>query len=249
MSKTARLTILLATINMVVYIVVFVCWVLNDRYPLLTDKLTEFLALPPTIEGLASMPWAPFTYMFSHVSFLHLAVNLLWLIGFGGTMRCQPAWLAATYLSGGLAGSVFYAIYTHCSPFPSAPLIGASASVAAVVVAATILQPEAEVEVPFIGKIKLKWLAIFALISIFGGLSASTVAHLGGIVIGVTFGLTLRKIIGKVRTTSASPPLASRQEFLKEKVATSGFLSLTPSERDEFFCLSAVSPSESTNNH
>jgi len=82
--------------------------------------------------------WAftsPFTYTFLHGSFIHVAVNMIWLAAFGSPLanRIGTARFAAFFAVTGLASAFFFwAIH----PLAQAPLVGASGSISGMMGAA-----------------------------------------------------------------------------------------------------------------
>jgi hypothetical protein len=109
--------------------------------------------------------------------------------------------LTGLYLIGGLSGALFYIasynIFPYFAPVVSASvLLGASASIMAIVVAAALRAPNMELRLLFLGNIKLKYIAIlFILISFFGITSNNAggeIAHLGGALAGYIFIVSLR---------------------------------------------------------
>ncbi|MGN6305492.1 MAG: rhomboid family intramembrane serine protease [Mesorhizobium sp.] len=82
--------------------------------------------------------WAftsPFTYTLLHGSFLHVAVNMVWLAAFGSPLanRFGALRFAVFFMVTGLASAFFFcAIH----PFTQAPLVGASGSISGMMGAA-----------------------------------------------------------------------------------------------------------------
>ena len=76
-------------------------------------------------------------------------------------------------------------------------LIGASASVIAVVVAVAAYVPDYKIGLLFLGEVSIKWVAIvtvvFALISIDSGNPGTAIAHLGGALMGLWYGMGIRR--------------------------------------------------------
>jgi len=153
-----------------------------------------YFTLPSSLSQLARQPWSLFTYMFVHVDFMHILFNMLWLYWIGiifadflGQRR-----LVYTYILGGLAGGIIYLLISNIF-FPHQPfdLLGASAGVMAVIVAAAMLVPNYEIMLLLFGRVKLKYLAIaaFVLSTIidFTSNTGGKAAHLGGALYGVLF--------------------------------------------------------------
>jgi membrane associated rhomboid family serine protease len=168
----------------------------------------QWLALPSDISVLASRPWTLFTYMFLHFDFLHILFNLLWLYWFGKIflMYFDEKKLFGTYLFGGLTGGILYLLaYNFFPAFSSEAvnslLLGASASIIAIVVAAAIYVPNLKLNLLLIssifGPIKIIWIALISLFIYFLGITGSNaggnIAHLGGALWGFIYMVQLKR--------------------------------------------------------
>lgn len=159
------------------------------------DILVSKLSLPADPEALLWQPWSLVSYMFLHTDILHILFNMLILYWTGRlfTEYLGNEKLWATYLLGGLLGAVFYIVSFNLFPaFAAAKtyayLLGASAGVIAVLVAAATLLPDYIVHLLIFGPVKLKYVAIVSIllyfISIPLGNAGGHIAHLGGAVFG-----------------------------------------------------------------
>jgi len=158
----------------------------------------NYLALPSNLEVFARRPWTLITYMFLHVDFIHILMNLLWLYWFG-TIFIQELGLKkllSTYLLGGLSGGLlyvlFYNVFAVFEPVKASSVaLGASASVMAIVVATATYQPERRMHLVFIGPVKIVYIAIvmFILTSMvdFSVNTGGKIAHIGGALLGFIF--------------------------------------------------------------
>ena len=164
--------------------------------------LVDWLSIPSDINELISRPWTPLTYMFMHVGFIHLLFNILGLYWFGKLFlyHLEGEKLLSVYLLGGLAGAAFYIVSYNIFPvFESvnAILLGASASVFAILVAIAFYDPDREIRLFFIGTFPLKYVAAFYVLLSVVGISASNpggnIAHLGGAFWGWFYIYQLRK--------------------------------------------------------
>lgn len=140
--------------------------------------------------------WSIITYNFVHVDLGHIFFNLL-IFYFTGRIFQQfigDKKILSTYILGGVAGWFLYALFYNIFPvFASAnaagaPILGASASVMAVMIAAATMAPNIEVRLFMIFPIKFKWIAIFMLIADLINIESSNpgghIAHLGGAAFG-----------------------------------------------------------------
>jgi len=160
-----------------------------------TSKLTYWLAASSSFIETLKHPWSVITYMFLHERFWHLVFNMVFLY-FSGRIFIQylgERRLFSTYIFGGLAGLILYMIAYNLIPYfngsAGIPIMGASASVMAIFIAIAAYQPSLPVLLPFLGQVKLKYVAIFYLvmdyISIQGGDNVGGhIAHLGGAIFG-----------------------------------------------------------------
>jgi len=155
--------------------------------------IINWLAVPSNTSALISKPWTIITYMFLHAGFIHLLFNILGLYWFGKLFlyHFEGSKLLSVYLLGGIAGAVLYIIAYNLFPvFQSVNglLLGASASIFAVLVAAAFYDPNRGIMIPLIGTFALKYVAVFYVLLSVIGISSSNpggnIAHLGGAIWG-----------------------------------------------------------------
>jgi membrane associated rhomboid family serine protease len=170
---------------------------LSNSYDLFGNFL-DYLAVPANLEVLARRPWTLITYMFLHVDFIHILMNLLWLYWFG-TIFIQELGLKkllSTYILGGLAGGLLYILFYNVFPVfedvkAASIALGASASVMAVVIATATYQPERRMNLIFIGPVKIVYIAlimfIFTSMVDFSVNTGGKIAHIGGALMGFLF--------------------------------------------------------------
>jgi membrane associated rhomboid family serine protease len=164
--------------------------------------IVEWFSVPSNPQMLLHRFWTPVTYMFLHAGFLHLLFNVLGLYWFGKLFlyHFEGDKLLSVYLLGGLAGALMYVLAFNIFPaFASvnAILLGASASVFAILVAIAVYDPQREIHLFFIGRFPLKYIAAFYVILSIIGISASNpggnLAHIGGALWGWFYIAQLRK--------------------------------------------------------
>ncbi len=167
-----------------------------------TNSLLQWVELPASLMLLLRRPWTIITYMFSHYGVLHILFNMLWLYWMGRIFLefFTPRQLGGLYVLGGLAGAALYVAAYNLLPHlnsESAMLLGASASVLAIVIAVSVYRPDYQINLLFIGGISLKWVAIVTvfidLIGIEGGNMGGHIAHLGGMLMGLWFGMAIKR--------------------------------------------------------
>ena len=166
--------------------------------------LMDWLALPADLGLLASRPWTLITYMFLHFEFLHILFNLLWLYWMGQIFLTyfDQGKLITIYILGGIFGGLFYVVGYNLFPVFShmvsdSRLLGASASVIAIVTALAVHAPNHSLHLMFIGPVKMKYIALVSVLMYVIGISSTNaggnLAHLGGAFWGVIYVLQLRR--------------------------------------------------------
>jgi membrane associated rhomboid family serine protease len=167
-----------------------------------SNILPDWLSVSSNITEIIRRPWTPVTYMFLHVGFIHILFNILGLYWFGKLFlyRLESNKLLSVYLLGGLSGAVFYVVSYNLFPvFDSVNglLMGASASVLAILVAIAFYDPDNEIHLSFIGTFQLKYVALFYVLLSVIGISATNpggnIAHLGGAAWGWFYIFQLRR--------------------------------------------------------
>lgn len=159
--------------------------------------IQEWLYLPNHISDFITRPWTLISYMFLHSfsDIFHIIMNMLVLYWFGSIFReyLGNRKALALYFLGGIAGGILYMSTAFFPLFAGANmyLVGASASVLALLVGAATLLPDYSIRLILIGNVKLKWLALFMvildLISITGSNAGGSLAHLGGAAMGFIY--------------------------------------------------------------
>lgn len=184
----------------------------------------DWLALPADFGQLASRPWTLITYMFLHFDFLHILFNLLWLFWMGQIFMgyFDQKKLVAVYLLGGITGGLFYVAGYNSFPVfnqivSDSRLLGASASVIAIVTALAFHAPNHSLNLMFIGPVKMKYIALFSVVMYVIGISSSNaggnLAHIGGAFFGMVYILQLKRGIDSGRW------LTSLFEGIRKRVA------------------------------
>lgn len=150
---------------------------------------------------LIRRPWTVITFMFSHFDFLPVIFDLLWFYWIGRIFMdfFTSKQLMGLYLLGGWGGMILFLLTFNLLPHfagINACLMGASASVLAVVIATAVYTPDFKIPLLFLGEISLKWIAAVAVVfTVLGDLSnlGGIIAHIGGILVGVWFALRIRR--------------------------------------------------------
>lgn len=164
----------------------------------------EWLELPAWLPQFVKQPWSIVTYMFLHAGILHLLFNMLWLYSFGQLflMFFSARHFCGLYFLGGFCGGLLYMVAYNFFPYfesylYGSYLLGASASVLAIVIATAVRNPEYRVNLLLFGQVRLKYLALVMIITdllfVTSNNAGGHIAHLGGALAGWWFAAGLRK--------------------------------------------------------
>ncbi|MBR1550862.1 MAG: rhomboid family intramembrane serine protease [Muribaculaceae bacterium] len=189
-------------INIAVFVVLHVLTLISLLLGIDTGWPLRLVEVPTDWQQLLRRPWTLVTYMFAHYEMLHILFNMLWFYWLGRIFLefFMPRQLGGLYVLGGLGGAAFFVLAYNLLPhFAGQPgmLLGASASVIAIVVAAAVYAPDYKIGLLFIGEISLKWVAIITvgidLLSFDTGNAGGHIAHLGGALTGALWALNIKR--------------------------------------------------------
>ncbi|WP_099464391.1 rhomboid family intramembrane serine protease [Parabacteroides provencensis] len=193
-------------INIGLFVVIRLASVLFMLFNIGNTSFLQYLQMPSSPELLLYRPWTIITYMFTHFDFLHILFNMLWLYWFGGLFLnfFSERQLGGLYVLGGIAGAIFFMIAYNIFPYfqtvaATSYLMGASASVMAIVFAVSFYRKDLEINLLLIGRVRLIYLAIFTLVIDFMAITSDNagghIAHIGGALFGIWFASRIR--VGK----------------------------------------------------
>lgn len=191
-------------INVGLFIIIRLMSVVLMLFNLGDFPFLQYLQMPSSPEQLLYRPWTIFTYMFTHFDFLHILFNMLWLYWFGGLFLTffSEKQLGGLYVLGGIAGAVLFLLAYNIFPYfqsvsSSSYLMGASASVMAIVFAISFYRKDLEIGLFLIGRVKLIYLALFTfvidLLAITSQNAGGHIAHIGGALLGIWFAAQIKK--------------------------------------------------------
>jgi membrane associated rhomboid family serine protease len=194
-------------INIALFLIITIIGIIGFLVvnPDIINQTIRFLSVPSSLKTLLLRPWTLITYMFTHKELLHILVNLLWLYWFGKIFLeyLDQKKLVAVYLLGGIAGAITYVLSYNIFPAfqgvvgESIPLLGASASVMAIVVAIAAYVPDYTVYLFLLGRVRIKYIAlgifIFTSVMDFSVNSGGKLAHIGGALFGYFYILSYRQ--------------------------------------------------------
>lgn len=224
--RRGNIYIQLIYINVGVFVITTLTEVILQLFNRSLGSVFEWLELPASLTQFIIQPWSLFTYMFMHAGFLHILFNMLWLYWFGALflMFFSAKHLRGVYILGGICGGLLYMAAYNIFPYfrPMVDysfMLGASASVLAIVAATAYREPNYPIRLFLFGTIRLKYLALIVigtdLLFITSSNAGGHIAHLGGALAGVWFAAGISK--GRDITTwiikfwmSSFPCLVSR---------------------------------------
>jgi membrane associated rhomboid family serine protease len=228
-----------------------------------SEWLNFQMAMPAYLPDLVYKFWSPVTYMFGHSGLFHILFNMLWLYWLGRIFLdfLNKRQFVFTYLAGGLAGAALFLLVYNTFPvfqpsLQAAVLIGASASVMAIIAATATLVPDYTISLLLLGPVKIKYLAlvyfVLDVISIAGANPGGSLAHIGGAILGFIYIKQLRsgndwsKIFRKKRKLTivqkGNPSMKANKlpdqeviDLILDKISKSGYDSLSSKEKEQLF--------------
>ncbi|GAB2987171.1 rhomboid family intramembrane serine protease [Mucilaginibacter puniceus] len=268
--STSKLYLLIA-INVAVFLVINVPSVF-ERLIAQTDVIQtytfDYLAMPAYLPKLLIRFWTPITYQFMHAGILHILFNMLWLYWMGQIFEefLGRKRTIGLYLLGGLFGGAFFVISYNVFPFfvsgnaaVSSSVVGASASVMAIIVGAATIVPNYTIPLMFIGPVKLKWLVLFYVVIDFLGVTGPNaggqIAHLGGAFFGFMYVKQIQKgndwvasiagifkkrsklkvVVNNQNKDAVTKPRQEDIDRILDKISQSGYEKLTKQEKEILF--------------
>lgn len=185
--------------------------------------IADLLFMPLNFSEFIYRPHTLITYMFMHDldSILHIAFNMLFLYWFGRIIEnlIGESKIYAIYLLGGILGAVL-ALLVYTLNGHSAYLVGASGAVNAIVFAAVLLAPDYEFMLLFLGRIKIKYIAAFKLLTDLMAINAfdnlgGSLCHIGGALMGLYFIYRLKQ--GKDLSVGINKALSYLSSLVRQK--------------------------------
>ncbi len=199
-----NIAIQLIFINVGVFITVTLINIILQLFNRSAFGLFEWLALPAYFPRFIIQPWSIFTYMFMHADLMHILFNMLWLFWFGQLFLYffSAKHLRGLYILGGIYGGILYMISFNIFPYfrpmlGLSTMVGASASVLAIVLATAYREPNYQVRLLLFGSVRLKYLALIVVLTDLLFLTSNNggghIAHIGGALAGLWFAASLKK--------------------------------------------------------
>ena len=260
--KNANILYKLIYLNVGIFLLYNILSVISSLFILDVGPSLEKLILPSNTSTLIKQPWSIISYMFFHKTFIHLLFNMIWL-HFAGKLFLDyfnEKQFFSTYILGGLCGGILFILSFNYLPAfeianQNAKAMGASASVLAIMFAISTHIPNYRIQIPFIGMIKIKYLAlsliILDVISIPKGNAGGHIAHIGGALFGYIYAKQLNKGIDISKNLYQLINIVSLKNIFKkqnktkknqtkidtilEKISKSGYSSLNKQEKEILF--------------
>lgn len=202
--ETLSLNNLLIGINVIAFIILFPFLVFGNQ-----EEIIKYIAINPSL-FLQGYVWTIIISMFMHGSFGHLFVNMISMFFVGSFVerligKKRYLWF---YFAAGIAGGLAFVLFAYLGLYiPRGEVIfggidafavGASGALFGLGGLLAVLIPRLKVLVFFVIPMPM-WLAMAVLmfglwaISIASNLPVGNTAHLGGLIVGVVYGMYLRK--------------------------------------------------------
>lgn len=192
----------LIIINIAIFVILGVLLVFSTLFGFegVFEAIYRQFTIPPRVGDFIMRPWTIITYAFTHSlsGLFHILFNMLILYWFGKLVQeyLGSDKVLSLYVLGALAGGIAYLLAYNLVPYYAAGLnfpgmVGASAAVYAVSVAAATLMPNYTFHLIFLGPVKIKYIVLVYIFISFlgsvGGNAGGNIAHLGGALMGFVF--------------------------------------------------------------
>lgn len=200
--KTASLLGRLIYINIAVFIVLRLIGITGFLFDFDARPIINYIQVPSDVDLMLKQPWTLVTYMFAHYDVLHILFNMLCLWWFGKLFLefFNQRQMTGLYLIGGLGGALIYLLAYNLLPaftYQRGMLLGASASIMAIMLAVAVKAPNYKVGLLFFGEVSLKWIAIILIFLNFLSIDTQNagghISHIGGALTGCAYALAFRK--------------------------------------------------------
>lgn len=204
--KSSNIIVKLIAVNAVVFVVaniVFAFLALSGEFSFELASWNIRMGGTAQLDELLVRPWTVVTYMFTHFEFGHIFWNMIILFFLGKVFLhlLDARKMLSVYLVGGLAGFLLFIVAYNLFPAldpDGTHMVGASASIMAIVLAAATFSPNYSIQLVIFGPVKM-WLigvvyvlADIAAIKYFDN-TGGHIAHLGGAAYGFLWASQMKK--------------------------------------------------------
>lgn len=201
--KMANVVEKLIVVNVLVFVLMYLFQVVFFLFEMPANSISDWLVFSKDPEDLLFKPWSIITYAFLHQGILHIFFNMLILYYFGNYFLnyFTPKRLLNFYFLGAIAGAMVYLLSYNFFPVFSGVgqsyMLGASASVMAILVGIATKVPNLGVRLFLFGTVKLWHLAavfiVLDLVRMPMGNAGGHLAHIGGALLGYVYVKQLNK--------------------------------------------------------
>jgi len=192
--RGGALTMLIATI-ILIYIVANVFPFLMNWQIESEIFIHQYLAFPSSLHRFITHPWTIITYAFFHADVFHILFNMFALYFFGDVLQdfIGRKHILSVFVISSAGGALLYFLFYNVFPklqisAAYSDLIGASAGVMGILIAATTITPDLPIGFLIWRELKLKYVAVlFLIVDIVSLVSSNTgghISHLGGMLAG-----------------------------------------------------------------
>ncbi|HEU4470152.1 MAG TPA: rhomboid family intramembrane serine protease [Flavisolibacter sp.] len=204
--------VMLIAINLIVFVILAFIKVVyyfsegGKGLEAFNNGFLNWVTLPADLDKFKARPWTLFSYMFVHdtTRVWHIVGNMLWLWAFGYILQDLTGnrKLIPVFIYGALAGAFAYMLaFNVVNPLrelmPNAEMMGASAGIMAIAIAATTLAPNYRIFTMLNGGIPIWVVTVIYLIldlaMIPEGNHGGHIAHIAGGAMGFFFMVMLQR--------------------------------------------------------
>lgn len=201
--KMANVVEKIIVVNVLVFVLMYLFQVVFFLFEMPANSISDWLVFSKDPEDLLYKPWSIITYAFLHQGILHIFFNMLILYYFGNYFLnyFTPKRLLNFYFLGAIAGAMVYLLSYNFFPVFSGVgqsyMLGASASVMAILVGIATKVPNLGVRLFLFGTVKLWHIAavfiVLDLVRMPNGNAGGHLAHIGGALLGYVYVKQLNK--------------------------------------------------------
>ena len=257
-------------INIAVFLLTFIFQLFQGAPEQQVNWFIDWFSLDDDYSSLLKKPWSIITYGFLHADFIHILINLI-VLHFIGNLFLEyftPKQLLNFYLIGTFFGGLLFIFSQNYFPLferESSLLVGASAGISAIFIGIATFIPNYQLNLRFIGFVKLWYFAAFwiglDIIGLIGNNSGGHFAHLGGSLFGFLYVIkasnkeselfkqisslfkrkktplkTVHKSAKKKTSSVKNTSINQKQiDAILDKISKSGYDTLTKAEKDFLF--------------
>jgi len=178
-------------------LIILICAVVYFLSLIFPGFVYGYLALDPNY--VMQRPWTLLTYMFVHANFDHIFWNMLVLFFFGTELekRVGETKFLEIYVLSGIVAALGQMMISEMM-MSGGSLVGASGAIYGVMGCLAIIAPEIRVLLFFVIPLSIRAaVVLFALLDFLTSGSSDNIAHMAhivGLMVGLAFGLLLKKL-------------------------------------------------------